>query len=446
MREVLETRLTAWGFDVSLAESGRAARAVAEDVAPDVVLSDVVLPDISGQELLQLIPSNGTTPPPVTILMTAYGTIDSAVDAMKRGAWDFLTKPIDYPKLRATLASAEDDLALRRATRHLEAGLAGGPGLGALVGDSEQMREVYRLISTVAPKDAPAIITGETGTGKEFVARTIHELSQVRGGPFLAVNTSAIPEGLAESELFGHERGAFTGAVETRRGCFELADRGTLFLDEIADMPVGLQPKFLRVLEEGQVRRVGGSREVSVRVRVIAATNRDPVAALDQGLLREDLYYRLNVFTVLLPPLRERTGDIPLLAQHFIRELNGKHRTQVEGVTSDTQTLLQAAYWPGNVRELRNVIERAVILAHQGWLEPVHLPPSLREPGAARPPKILISPTATTAEAERVLILETLKRLGNNKSRAARQLGLDVKTLRSKLKSYALGGDREDRH
>jgi transcriptional regulator with PAS, ATPase and Fis domain len=267
----------------------------------------------------------------------------------------------------------------------------------------------------------------------------VHDLSQRAHGPFVAVNVAAIPEGLAESELFGHEKGAFSGAVAARSGCFELANTGTLFLDEITEMPVALQAKLLRVLEGGTVRRVGGMRELHFDVRVIAATNRDPQHAVDRGILRQDLFYRLNVFTVSLPPLREREGDVPLLVQHFVRQFNAKHGTQVEGAGRDAERVLRAYTWPGNVRELRNVIERAVILARSGWIEPHHLPAFLQ--GAEREPSdgIVIPAGVTAAEAERVLILETLKRAGNNKAQAARQLGMDVKTIRNKLKAYGSG-------
>jgi transcriptional regulator with PAS, ATPase and Fis domain len=300
------------------------------------------------------------------------------------------------------------------------------------------MREVYALIKSVAAGDSSVIITGESGTGKELAARTIHELSARAKGPFIAINAAAIPEGLIESEVFGHERGAFTGAISARPGCFELADRGTLFLDEIAEMPMALQPKLLRVLEDGRVRRLGGRQEFSFDVRVLAATNRDPREAVKNGKLREDLYYRLNVFTVTMPPLRDRKEDTVLLAHHFIREFNQKHGMRVEGPGEETLELLKTYSWPGNVREMRNVIERAVILAKAGWIAPSHLPPYIQNPTDESEAKIVLPVGITMAEAEKELILKTLEKVGHNKAEAARQLGVDVKTIRNKLKSYGL--------
>ena len=439
MREVLEMRLTEWGHRVLLAGDGAEARATAERERPDAVISDVQLPGLGGLELLQALKAGGSDRP--VILITAYGSIDEAVEAMKLGARDFLTKPLDYAKLRATLAALAAELDRRGQVRRLESALENGAGLAAIVGRSPRMRELFALIEAVAASDAAVIVTGESGTGKELVARAIHDLGRRSGGPFVAVNVAAIPEGLAESELFGHEKGAFSGAVAARAGCFELADRGTLFLDEVTEMPAALQTKLLRVLEGGRLRRVGGSREMAFDVRVIAATNRDPAQAVELGVLRRDLYYRLNVFTLALPPLREREGDVVLLAQHFVRQFNAKHDARVEGLGREAERSLRSYAWPGNVRELRNVIERAVILARDGWIESQHLPPFLPGAGAAGDDGIVIPAGATAAEAERVLVLETLKRAGNNKAEAARQLGVDVKTIRNKLKAYGADPD-----
>ncbi len=436
MREVLEMRLTEWGYRVTLAGTADEARLLAEREHPDAVISDVVLPGVSGLELLQTLKAGDRERP--VLLITAYGSIDEAVEAMKLGAHDFLTKPIDYAKLQAALASLASEIARRSQVRRLDAALESGAEFAGLVGRSARMRAVFRLLEAVAASDAAVIICGESGTGKELVARAVHDLSRRSRGPFIALNVAAIPEGLAESELFGHEKGAFSGAVAARPGCFELAHGGTLFLDEITEMPGPLQTKLLRVLEGGSVRRVGGSRETRFDVRVAAATNREPLAAVEQGVLRRDLFYRLNVFTIALPALREREGDVTLLAQHFVRQFNSKHGTSVDGVGADAERLLRAYRWPGNVRELRNVIERAVILARSGWIEPNHLPPFLQG-GAGEPAgAIVIPPGATAAEAERVLILETLRRVGNNKAEAARQLGMDVKTIRNKLKAYGV--------
>jgi DNA-binding NtrC family response regulator len=437
MREVLEMRLSEWGYRVTLAASAEEARRLAERDHPDAVISDVVLPEVSGLELLQLLKAGDRERP--VLLITAYGSIDEAVEAMKLGAHDFLTKPLDYGKLQATLAALAKEIARRGHVRRLEAALERGAGLSGLVGRSTKMREVFRLVEAVAASDAAVIICGESGTGKELVAHAVHDLSRRAHGPFIAVNVAAIPEGLAESELFGHEKGAFSGAVAARPGCFELAHGGTLFLDEITEMPLALQAKLLRVLEGEAVRRVGGSRETHFDVRAAAATNRDPLPAVEQGILRRDLFYRLNVFMITLPPLREREGDVALLTQHFVRQFNTKHGTTVEGIAADSERVMRDYRWPGNVRELRNVIERAVILARSGWIEPHHLPPFLQGAGGEATGAILIQPGATAAEAERVLILETLRRVGNNKAEAARQLGMDVKTIRNKLKAYGIG-------
>ncbi|MEE8278127.1 MAG: sigma-54 dependent transcriptional regulator [Thermoanaerobaculia bacterium] len=436
MREVLKMRLEEWGFDTHLAASGEEARRILTRVDPHAVISDVVLPDVSGLDLLSSL-HDGNRDRPV-VLITAYGTIDTAVEAMKQGAFDFLTKPIDYGKLKATLKAARQEIELRGAARRLEERLESGAGLGDLIGTSKPMRELFELLQVLADSDASAIITGTSGTGKELAARTIHQLSGRCQEPFVAINTAAIPEGLTEDELFGHERGAFTGASGSRPGYFELAHGGTLFLDEISEMPATLQPKLLRVLEDGRVRKLGSRQEIQVDVRVLAATNRDPEALVESGALRRDLYYRLSVFTVPVPLLRERVEDIPLLAQHFIRSFNKKHGAAVVGVGSEAMDSLRGYSWPGNVRELRNVIERALILARRGWIETIHLPPFIRDPESEAKEGIVLPRGATAAEAEKHLILETLKRVGNNKTRTARVLGLDVKTIRNKLHSYGI--------
>ena len=441
VREVLKVRLGDWGYQVELAEDGASARSRLEQCQPDLVISDVVLPDASGLELLDLL--RGPAPGRPVILITAFGSIDAAVEAMKRGALDFLTKPLDYDKLRSLLTAAERQLSRHRDTTRLERDLRRGSGVGGLIGDSPLMRELHKLIRVVAGSEASVILTGESGTGKEVAARAIHRLGKRVAGPLVAVNTAALPEGLVESELFGHQAGAFTGATAARPGCFEMADGGTLFLDEISEMPSELQPRFLRVLEDGMVRRLGGRREVAVDVRVLAATNRDPLAAVKEGRLREDLYYRLNVFTVELPPLRERLDDVPLLAQHFISSFNDKHGVDVNGVSAEALDLMTEYHWPGNVRELRNVMERAMILAREGWIESAHLPPFLRDGSMARGSRIVLPTDVTAQEAERIVILETLEQCGNNKSEAARRLGVDVKTIRNKLHGYGVTVERK---
>ena len=437
MREVIQMRLTEWGFDVRLAEDGLQGQELAESYDPDIVISDVIMPQMSGMELLQSLKAGKPERP--IILVTAQATVDLAVDAMKQGASDFVTKPIDYSKLRLTLQDKEQEIELRRESRRIASQLDRGAGFGDFVGTSKEMRAVYALIENIAHSDASIIITGESGTGKELAARTIHALSARARGPFIAINASAIPENLMESEMFGHERGAFTGATGARAGCFEMANQGTLFLDEIAEMPLALQPKLLRVLEDQKLRRVGGSQEFSVNVRVLAATNTEPRSAVETGKLREDLFYRLNVFTVFLPPLRDRKSDIPLLTQAFIRKFSAKHNANVESCKPEALELLKSYSWPGNVRELKNTMERAVILAKGAWIEPSHLPAYiLNLPGAEGGSKIVIPKGTTAADAEKELILRTLQATGNNKAETARQLGLDVKTIRNKLKAYGI--------
>src|SRR5215813_3258133 len=436
IREVLEMILQEWGYEVRLASDGMEAKETVESFDPDIVISDVVMPQLSGLDLLRALKAGNPARP--VILVTAHASIDLAVESMKQGAQDFVTKPMDYPKLRAILKAAESDIEMRQTSKKLSSQLERGSGFGEFVGSSKAMKEVYDLIQSLSASDASAIITGESGTGKELAARTIHRLSKRAGGPFIPVNASAIPETLIESEVFGHEKGAFTGAIGTRPGCFELANGGTLFLDEIGEMPLQLQPKLLRVLEDGKVRRLGGKQEFEFDVRVIAATNQDPRAAIRDSKLREDLYYRLTVFTVHLPPLRDHKEDIPLLAQHFIGDLNRKHGTNVEALREDALEMLMNYEWPGNVREFRNVMERALIVCKGEWIEVSHLPPYLRNPGAQSSSKIFLPLGITAAEVERELILKTLEKTGHNKAEAARQLGLDVKTIRNKLKTYKI--------
>ncbi len=434
LREVLALRIADWGHEVrTVGDTVEAERELGRQ-RPDIILCDVVLPGASGLDFLKRVKHQGDRVP--IVMMTAHGNIDAAVEAMKAGAADFLTKPLDYAMLYALLEATESEVRQRRGSQSLNERLGRQTPASGMVGQSRPMRDIQRTIEVLASSDASAIITGKSGTGKEVVARAVHSLSARRDKPFIAINAAAIPEGLIESEIFGHEPGAFTGATRARPGVFELADGGTLFLDEIAEMPISLQPKLLRILEDGRARRLGSSREVQFDVRVIAATNRSPAQAIRDGLLREDLFYRLNVFELTLPALNERIEDISLLAQHFVGEFGRKHQMNVEGVGEAALSLLEAHPWPGNVRELRNVIERAVIVARTGWIEPRHLPPYLQASAPGAKPTLTLPAGTTLAEAERLLILQTLERVGHNKAEAARQLGLDVKTIRNKLRSY----------
>jgi len=437
MREVLRQRLASWGAKVLLAGDGAGARRQLAAASVDAVVTDVMLPDVSGIELLREL--RGGSPGLPVVVITVHGTVDLAVDAMKDGAQDFLTKPINYEQLKSVLEESQREIGRRRSAQDLASDLdREETHFGELVGGSPAMREVYQRIREAAPTDAAVLISGESGTGKELTARTLHAHSRRAGAEFYAINTAAIPKELMESEIFGHEKGSFTGATGTRRGCFELAHEGTLFLDEIAEMPLELQPKLLRVLEDGKVRRIGGAKEYRFDVRLLAATNKDPQAAVERGLLREDLFYRINVFHVALPPLRQRRDDVPLLAQHLLDRFNAKHGTTVEGLDDDSRELLSAYDWPGNVRELRNVVERAVVIAKQGWVQPSHLPPYLVTGGGAAGGQGKLEAGMSIEEAEKALILKTLEATDNNKAEAARQLGVDVKTVRNKLKRYGL--------
>ena len=435
MRESFDVLLQSWGFEVLQAADAREAKELVDRHEPDIVITDVVMPEISGLELLRDLKAGNPQRP--VLLITARGSIDMAVEAIKQGARDFLTKPVtDFTKLKALLDDAEREIELRRKTRRLASNVETEGLFGDFVGASKPMREVFNLIEMVAGRDVSVIVTGESGTGKELVARAIHRLSPRSERPFVAVNAAAIPDTLIESEVFGHERGAFTGAIGTRPGCFEQAHGGTLFLDEIAEMPMPLQPKLLRVLADGKVRRLGGHHEFEFDVRVVVATNRNPLQAVKEGKLREDLFYRLNVFSINLPPLRERQEDVPLLAQRFIKEFNAKHRTAIEGISDEAAEELKKYPWPGNVRELRNVIERAVVLTKAEWIDTAVLPPYIRSSAPSNQKLVLDVGTTTMADAERELIIRTLEKTGNNKAEAARQLGVDVKTIYNKLKAY----------
>jgi DNA-binding NtrC family response regulator len=434
-RKGLKALLSNWGYEVEEAPDGQKALERATAFRPAVVISDLVMPGLDGLGLLRALQAERAFA--TVIILTGHGTIETAVSAMKEGAYDYLTKPVDVPRLRLLVQKALEKAEALREVTLLRRRLKEVWGLGKLVGKSAAMQEVYRLIDLAAPTPAPVLISGESGTGKELVARSLHELSPRSGGPFVAVNCAAIPETLLESEIFGHEKGAFTGALERRPGCFELAQGGTLLLDEIAEMSPGTQAKFLRILQEGTVRRLGGKVEIQADVRVLAATNKDPHQAVKNRTLREDLYYRLNVFSLPLPPLRERREDIPLLIQAFIEEFNAKYEKRVKSVDAAALEVLSGHPWPGNVRELRNAIERAVVACEGDLIGSAHL--SLGSPGETRDESagsVAFPLGITVEEAEKQLILKTLASVGNNKTKAAEILGISLKTLHNKLRRY----------
>ena len=401
------------------------------------------MPKLDGLGLLRALQEQGADV--TTLLLTAQGTVETAVEAMKEGAYDYLTKPVDIQRLKILLDKIVERLETLREVKALRRQLREHGAFGTMIGNSPEMRKIYSVIEQAAPTSASVLITGESGTGKELVAQTIHQLSRRAAFPFVAINCAAIPETLLESEIFGHEKGAFTGASDRRQGCFELADRGTLFLDEIGEMAPSTQVKLLRVLQERRFRRLGGRTEQSVDVRVIAATNIDPIDAVAKGRLREDLLYRLNVFALALPPLRQRKDDLPLLIQAFVTEFNLRNQKSVAGVDHQTMRILEQYNWPGNVRELRNVIERATILSQGAFIEPRQLPPSLlNEPLPQHQSQVALAPGTTVEEAERRLIMMTLEHTRDNKTRAAEVLGISLKTLHNKLNKLRLRPKRND--
>jgi DNA-binding NtrC family response regulator len=455
-RRGLADMISAWGFSAETACDGQDALEKLSEYEPHVILTDMMMPRMDGAELLRRLRASGSQIPAMVI--TAFGNIETAVGVIQDlGAFWFLEKPIQPRVLRFLLERAASQSRLAEETERLKRQLSYQGVLGELVGNSEPMQRVFSLIRQVAPTKAAVLITGESGTGKEIVARSIHRLSPRASGPFIAINCAAMPETLMESELFGHEKGAFTGAVEKRAGCFELAQGGTLLLDELAEMPIGTQAKLLRVLEDSRVRRLGGKTEMLVDVRVIAATNRPPEDAIKKGLLREDLFYRLNVFSLELPPLRQRLDDIPALAEAILRDLNQKHGLKITGIDNEALARLQRHDWPGNVRELRNVFERACIIAGSGVIQSQNLPPAIGQvqppasAGASTPPSGvsgapdgITMPVGTTVEqAEKSLILMTLAHTKNNKTRAADILGISLKTLFNKLKEYGSAQEQE---
>jgi DNA-binding NtrC family response regulator len=425
-----------WGFPADSAEDGEEALRKVMAFRPAIVVTDLVMPRMDGQQLLKALRELDTDI--CVVLLTAQGSVESAVEAIKDGAYDYLTKPVDPRRLQILLEKVVERQETLREVKALRRQLRDHGAFGRMIGSSSAMRKIYRIVEQAAPTSASVLISGESGTGKELVAQTIHQLSPRAAAPFVAINCAAIPETLLESEIFGHEKGAFTGASERRQGCFELADRGTLFLDEIAEMMPATQVKLLRVLQERTFRRLGGRQEQAVDVRVIAATNHDPADALKTGTLREDLYYRLNVFVVTLPTLRDRKEDLPLLVQAFIGEFNARNGKSVAAVTHEAMRLLEAHDWPGNVRELRNVIERATILADGRFIEPKHLPGALAKTIDSAPPSMSLAPGTTVEEAERQLIQLTLEHTHDNKTRAAEILGISLKTLHNKLNRLKL--------
>jgi len=448
-RTALAGMIALWGYRVETASDGQEALEKLAAFPAEVMVTDLNMPRMNGDELLRHLKAEGGGPQ--SIVLTAHGNLETAISMVHDlGAFWFLDKPLQTSALRLLLERAAAQGRLAAHAERLERQLSYQGVLGDLVGNSRPMQEVFVLIRQVAPSKAAVLLTGESGTGKELAARAIHELSPRRAGPFVAINCAALPDTLMESELFGHERGAFTGAIDRRAGCFELAQNGTVLLDEIGDMQLSTQSKLLRVLEDQRVRRLGGKNEIQLDVRVIAATNAPLGDAIKEGKFREDLYYRLNVFPIPLPPLRDHLDDLPILIRTLLEDIDRKHDARVTDVSSQVLDRLRTYDWPGNVRELRNLLERAVILAGQGTIQLEHLPFQMSGATPAAPaPKaapatgsgdshLLLPVGATTVQqAERALIEHTLEYTGQNKTRAADILGISQKTLFNKLKEYA---------
>jgi len=424
-------------YDVLVADEAQKAGTILEAQPVDVLLTDLRMPGDDGLKLLRR--AGSLSNPPVSIMMTAYGSIENAVEAMKAGAYHYVTKPVNLDELELVIGRALKSRQIEAENVNLHEQLDQKFGLENLIGQSPAMLQMFDIIRQVAPTRASVLITGETGTGKELVAHAVHNLSPRKAGPFVAVHAAALPTTLLESELFGHEKGAFTGAVERRAGRFEMADGGTIFLDEVGELEPAMQVKLLRVLEERQFERVGGNKTLEVDVRLVAATNRDLKKMVTEGKFRDDLFYRLSVVTVNLPPLRERRDDVPLLVTAFNRQYSQENNTPVREITQEAVNLLMAYDWPGNVRELRNAVEQMVVLARGDRLTVRDIPATIRS-GADLTKISVVRPgvTMTVEEAERQLIIQALKETDGNRTKAADKIGMSRRTLHRKLKEYHL--------
>ncbi|MFO8164899.1 MAG: sigma-54-dependent transcriptional regulator [Thermodesulfobacteriota bacterium] len=437
-RTMLQTLLNGWGYTIMEANDGSTAIEKVHEQAFDLILMDIRMVKVSGLKALTEIRTFNPAIP--VIIMTAYSSVESAVEALKNGAYDYLTKPLDFDELRLSMERAMDHRRLREENQLLRESLGRHFDRRNIIGSSPAMATLLETVAQVAPSEATVLIAGESGTGKEMIAGAIHFNSPRKDGPFVKINCAAITETLLESELFGHEKGAFTGAYRTKEGRFRQAHGGSLFLDEISEMSLAMQVKVLRVLQEREIMRVGGEEVIPVDVRIIAATNKDLSQEIKAGHFREDLYYRLNVVALNMPPLRERRGDIPLLAQHFLTMFCRTNRKHIKGFTPQGMDRLLRYDWPGNVRELMNAVERGVVLSRSEYITEEELPLVLRvAPTTDKVPlKDALPPDTPLNEVERATILKTLETLGGNKSEAARHLGITRKTLHKKLKLYGV--------
>ncbi|RME65141.1 MAG: sigma-54-dependent Fis family transcriptional regulator, partial [Nitrospirae bacterium] len=441
LRWSLEQNLTKAGYEVLSADKGRLAVDLFKQERPDVVLLDIHLPDISGLKVIEEIKAVDQNA--VVIMITAYGDIETAVKSMKAGAYDFVEKPFNMEKLNILIDKALETVSLKREVSELRSELKSKYGFDSIIGQSAQMQQVFEMIKKVAASDASTVfISGESGTGKDLVARVIHYESRRADRPFLEINCTAIPETLIESELFGYEKGAFTDAKTLKKGLFELADGGSIFLDEIGDMKLHTQAKLLKVLETKSFKRIGGVKDISVDVRIIAATNKNLEEEVKKGNFREDLYYRLKVIPIHLPPLRERDDDILLLAKYFIDMYNREFKKSVKGLSKEVERLFLSYAWPGNVRELKNVIERVMILENTDYIKPEHLPPEIHNPGEVQKRNVSALEIDIPAggldieEVEKKLIERALEVTKGNQSKAARLLNLSRDAFRYRMQKY----------
>ncbi len=438
-RTMLRTLLSGWGYKIVEADDGQVAIEKVYEQAFDMILMDIRMLKVSGLEALDGIKTYNPAIP--IIIMTAYSSVETAVEALKKGAYDYLTKPLDFDELRLAMERAMDHSQLKEKNRLLRETLGSHFDIQNIIGRSTAMVKLLETVAQVAPSEATVLITGDSGTGKELIAGAIHFNSPRKEGSFVKVNCAAITETLLESELFGHEKGAFTGAHRLKEGRFRQADGGSLFLDEVSEMSLGMQVKLLRALQEREITRVGGEEVIKVDVRVIAATNKNLMQAIESGRFREDLYYRLNVVTLNVPLLRERNEDIPLLAQHFLATFAEKNRKQIKGFTPQAMDQLLKYDWPGNVRELMNAVERAVVLSRSEYLDEQDLPLAIKDALSAEeksPSRDAVPADLPLEDVEKATILKTLESTDGNKSEAARRLGITRKTLHKKLKKYGM--------
>ncbi len=443
MREFLEILLRKEGYDVTTAGDVDGAFVALDSDDYDLVITDIQMPGKSGLDLLRGI--REAQADALVVMITAFATTETAIAAMKEGAYDYLTKPFKVDEIKLVVQKALEKKLLTSENARLRLELRSERQQRQLVGNSARMQQVYEMVTRIAPTKTNVLIAGESGTGKELVARAIHAESDRASAPFVALNCAAIPENLLESELFGHVKGAFTGAISNKTGLFEMADTGTLFLDEVGELTLPLQVKLLRVLQDKSIRRVGGTSDRRVDVRILAATNRRLEVEVAEGRFREDLYYRLNVIQLELPPLRERLEDLPLLVHHFVEKFGRELGKDVRGLSEEAMACLRAHAWPGNVRELENGIERAVALSRSEWIEAEELPPNVRQQAEARPgvklPQGNLDLDNLVADYERELLLGALKRQGGVKKRAAHSLGISFRSFRYRLEKLGLDED-----